>query len=182
MGLLRLVAPGTAVALVAMSSACYEPELRDCTIACQGASDCADGQVCGADHFCAGPDVAGHCSTPATRDASVGATGSDGGGGPLVDAAVPPDAPPDAPTRGILTIMISGHGRVVVQNVGACEYEASPCQLSVPLDQDAILTAWPSNDWRFDNWNAGPCNGSDAAACLFKPALAITVSAKFHKD
>jgi hypothetical protein len=184
-----LLGRSLSLALLAASSACYTPDLRDCTLACSSASDCADGQVCGDDHFCAGPEVAGRCATHATRDASVGATsdaaegggGDGGGGGTLVDAAVP-DAPPDAATHGVLTISISGHGSVVVQNVGTCEYEASPCQLSVPLSQDVVLAAFSSNNWKFDEWNAGPCNGRESPACIFQPSLVMAVGAKFKKD
>jgi hypothetical protein len=78
--------------------------------------------------------------------------------------------------------MISGHGTVYVQDVGECEYQASPCQFVVPLDRDVILAAFPPKDWRFDAWNAGPCNNSQSPACVFQPALAITAGAKFHKD
>lgn len=40
---------------------CYDPAVRDCTITCAAAGDCAAGQVCGPDNFCAAPDVAGTC-------------------------------------------------------------------------------------------------------------------------
>ena len=185
-----LLARASVLALCAASSACYTPELRDCTLACSAATDCADGQLCGADGFCAGPELAGRCPTHGTRDASVGATGdasgggsgSGGGGGQLVDAGVPPDAPPDAPSNGLLTISIGGHGRVIVQNVGTCEYEDAPCQLSVPLDQDVVLAGFASNDYEFDKWNAGPCNGSQTSVCIFQPSLVMVAGAKFRKD
>jgi len=45
-----------ALAVLALAS-CYDPELRDCVVTCAGSDDCADGQVCGADRFCAAPDV-----------------------------------------------------------------------------------------------------------------------------
>jgi hypothetical protein len=179
MGLLARSAP---LALLIASSACYTPELRDCTLACSTASDCADGQVCGDDHFCAGPAMAGHCSSAGTRDASAGATGDGGGGGMPVDAAVPPDAPPDAPTVGLLTIKIADHGSVVVQDVGTCDYTAQPCVFSVPLDQDVVLAAFPSDDRRFDKWTEGPCKDSKLTVCFFPPSLAITASAKLRKD
>jgi hypothetical protein len=188
-----LLARASLLAACVASSACYTPELRDCTLACSTASDCADGQACGADGFCAGPELAGRCPTHGTRDASVGATGDagggggsggtdGGGGGTLVDAGVTPDAPPDAATHGVLTITIGGHGRVIVQNIGACEYEAAPCQFSVPLNQDVILAGFPSNDWKFDKWNAGPCNGRETSVCTFQPSLVMAAGAKFQKD
>lgn len=180
-----LLARGTLVAAAMAGSACYSPELRDCTVACKTPHDCADGQVCGADRFCAGPEVAGRCSLGATRDASIGAIGEDGGR-IAIDAAVPsdapPDAPPDAPTEGVLTISIGGHGRVSVENVGTCEYQTSPCQFVVPLDHDVILAAFSSNDWEFETWNAGPCTGEESSACVFQPSLAMIAGAKFEKD
>lgn len=166
-------------ALAMAASACYSPDVRDCTIACKSGDDCADGQICGSDHFCAGPDTAGTCSTGSRRDASISAT-DDSSVAPPVDAA--PDAPPDAPTEGTLTITIGGHGTVFVQNVGECEYSAAPCHFIVPLDRDVILSVFPPSDWRFDEWNAGPCNHSESPICVFQPALAITAGAKFRKD
>ncbi len=64
--------------------ACYAPTLRDCAVTCAAATECGGGQICGADGFCAAPDVAGTCgamldAAPAT---DVGATGD----------APPPDA------------------------------------------------------------------------------------------
>ncbi len=177
-----LLARGTLMALVMAGSACYAPELRDCTIACKTPEDCADGQVCGADQFCASPEVAGRCSQGgARRDAAIGAANEDAGM-TAIDAAVPPDAPPDAPTEGVLTISIGGHGRVIVENVGTCEYQASPCQVVVPLDHDVILAALPSNGWELDEWNAGPCTGDESPTCVFQPSLAMVAGAKFRKD
>lgn len=176
-----LLARTTLAALVMAGSACYSPNLRDCTIACRSGDDCADGQVCGADQFCASPEVAGRCSGGARRDASIGATGEDGGT-TSIDAAVPPDALPDASTEGVLTISIGGHGRVIVQDVGTCEFQASPCDLLVPLDDDVVLAAFPSNDWELDKWNAGPCNGDESPACVFEPSLSMVAGVKFQKD
>jgi hypothetical protein len=52
----------------------------------------------------------------------------------------------------------------------------------VPLDRDVILYAFPSDDWRFDKWTAGPCNGSKSAACIFEPSLVMIADVKFRKD
>ena len=43
--------------VLAILSGCYEPELRDCTVTCEGATDCADGQTCSAG-LCAANGVA----------------------------------------------------------------------------------------------------------------------------
>ncbi|HEY4238940.1 MAG TPA: hypothetical protein VGM88_03960 [Kofleriaceae bacterium] len=47
---------------VLLLAGCYDPTLKDCVVTCANPGDCADGQVCGADKFCAAPDVAGTCS------------------------------------------------------------------------------------------------------------------------
>lgn len=47
--------------MLALATACYDPDVVDCSVACHGADECADGQVCGADGYCAAPEVAGHC-------------------------------------------------------------------------------------------------------------------------
>jgi hypothetical protein len=59
-------------ALIVALAACYSPTLRDCTLQCASAHDCAGGQVCGNDGYCAAPDVAGHCvaDAAASRDAT----------------------------------------------------------------------------------------------------------------
>jgi len=50
-----------AVFVAMLATACYDPELRDCTVTCHGKHDCAEGQVCGSDGYCAAPDVANKC-------------------------------------------------------------------------------------------------------------------------
>lgn len=57
MSLLGLVG----LAALATAAGCYDPEIVDCSVACQAADECADGQVCGADGYCAAPEVAGRC-------------------------------------------------------------------------------------------------------------------------
>jgi hypothetical protein len=42
-------------------SACYDPDTVDCTITCSAADECAEGQVCDSDGFCAAPEIAGRC-------------------------------------------------------------------------------------------------------------------------
>ncbi len=79
--------PGLAVlvATMVLAAACYDPSLRNCTVTCVAAGDCASGQVCGADGWCAAEAIAGQC-----------AAYLDGG---LADAAEPTDGTPpvDAP-------------------------------------------------------------------------------------
>lgn len=186
-----LLARTLLLALAASTMACYSPELRDCTLACSSTSDCADGQVCGSDRFCASPEAAGSCLAPARRDAGINSTEDDASNPrpPMVDAGmpVPPvDAapPPDAPTQGLLTITISGHGHVYVQGHGTCDYDSAvSCQFTVDLDESVVLGAFSDDedDWRFEKWTAGPCSGSELSTCFFQPGVTNAVTAKFKK-
>ncbi|HEY5938375.1 MAG TPA: hypothetical protein VIU61_27170 [Kofleriaceae bacterium] len=69
--LARLIALGIVVA------GCYEPTLSDCTVECGASADCANGQVCGTDGFCAAPGVAGSCATFAGPDGGQRDAGPD---------------------------------------------------------------------------------------------------------
>ena len=73
-GVVGLVRPALAIVLVATVGACYEPELRDCTVSCSGPGECARGQVCGDDGWCAVPEVAGQCGEPAPVGSSLRVT------------------------------------------------------------------------------------------------------------
>lgn len=159
----------------ALAAGCYEPELRDCTIACSAETDCASGQVCGTDGMCAAPDVAGRCAErPAMIDAGVIVDGAK----PLPDAR--PDATPlpDAPTQGKLTVNIEGRGRVTVMGIGTCN---DNCTYTVPLTTSLTAQADPLAEWRFEKWTQGPCAGQ-LATCNFSSTIAVTISAKFKKD
>lgn len=48
------------VAVTYLVAGCYNPELRDCTVHCSAPRDCAGGQVCRDDGWCAMPEVE-HC-------------------------------------------------------------------------------------------------------------------------
>jgi hypothetical protein len=84
----RLV--GVVVAHLVAVTACYQPELRDCTVQCSAPTDCAGDQVCRADGWCAMPTV---------KDCPMG--GGNGNGDADGDNSnVTPDAataPHDAP-------------------------------------------------------------------------------------
>jgi hypothetical protein len=171
MGLLR-----AGVALVAASAAgCYEPELRDCTLTCSEASDCAGGQVCGSDHFCAAPAIAGRCSS---LPGDAGSNGRDGGvDPPKMDARV--DAPPDAPTHVTLTISIEGQG------IGTCD-EAAPqngqCAFDVPINALVTVQAQSYSDWHFEKWTTVACITVPIASCTFYASVSTPVGVKFKKD
>jgi len=180
MGILRVSGP----LLVAMTSACYSPELRDCTLTCTAASDCADGQVCGSDHFCAAPGIAGRCSS---LPGDAGGTDRDGG----VDDQKMPDArrdaaTPDATAYVLLAITIEGKGRVIVQGIGICE-QAAPqnghCTFPVQLGMVTTAQAQPYWDQRFEKWTTAICAATLGSTCTFTPTTTSTaLGVKFRKD
>ena len=181
MGLLKL---GMGLSVAVAGAACYEPQLRDCTVACTAEADCAAGQVCGSDKLCAAPEIAGRCSTlPGT----AGSGDRDAGVTDVMlhaDAAV--DAPPpDAATHVPLTITIEAKGRVTVNGIGTCD-EAPPqngsCTFLVPKGQllTATATAYPT--WRFDRWTTAACASVPINTCTFTPTAATPLGVKFKKD
>ena len=58
----RVVAVLTRVLALAPLAACYTPDLRDCTVTCTAADDCAGDEVCGPQGLCAAQGVA--CRPP----------------------------------------------------------------------------------------------------------------------
>jgi hypothetical protein len=179
MGLLRI---GVA-SLASIAAGCYSPELRDCTLTCNAASDCADGQVCGSDHFCAAPGIAGQC---AFLPGDAGGSNRDGGiDAPKMPDARPDAAMPDAPTHAVLTISIEGKGRVTVQTIGTCD-ESGPqnghCTYAVPLNLAITVQAQPYEDQRFDKWTTPVCASMSMPSCTFTPVGPTTVGVKFRKE
>jgi hypothetical protein len=56
--------------------ACYDPATVDCTVSCSGEDECATGQTCGSDGFCASPDVAGQCIDPVSLEIDIEGDGT----------------------------------------------------------------------------------------------------------
>ena len=142
-----------AALLVALLAACYEPEAVDCTVECGGPGECADGQVCGSDGYCAAPDVAGNCRMLT-----------------------------DEPRQVSLVIAIAGHGKVTIEHVGNCDTESPSggnCTFLVPAGSMQQLKAVEANDREFISWTS-TCSGS-AANCTLTPVMALTqVGAQFQ--
>ena len=178
MGLLKI---GVAALVAATAAGCYAPELRDCTLSCGAESDCAQGQVCGSDHFCASPEIAGRCSS---LPGDAGSNDRDAGvdGAKLPDAR--PDAPPDAATHAALTVSIEGQGRITVQGF-TCD-KAGPqngmCVITLPLAMLVTAQAQGYPDWRFDKWTSATCATTPIATCTFTLTGATTLTGKFKKD
>lgn len=137
------------------TAACYEPQARDCTVTCNNANECAGGQVCGGDGFCAAPSVAGHCS--------------------VIDA--PPAEMPIA-----LSVVIMGPGKISVEDIGVCSSDTAPhgtCTFSVPARMARQLRAIQlKEDKSFQGWTMG-CSGSQDT-CELTPVMAVTVGARFE--
>lgn len=172
MGVLAGIAAATGVVL----AGCYSPSLLDCTVSCESASDCATGQVCGADRMCASPAVAGRCA--ARVDA-----GHDAPGHP--DAALA-DAPPDGGRMVRLTVQIMGKGSVTVEGIGTCtsqDPDRGNCTYDVVAS--APLTAQASSittSDAFAMWSSATCAGQ-GARCQFTPVLPTVIAARFgHSD
>ncbi len=141
--------------ILAILSGCYAPEVRDCTVTCSAATDCAGGQVCGSDGFCAIAGVAGTC----------------GPGG--VDAAV------DAAPRVMIHLTVDGPGRVEVVGAGMCGGTGpNDCVTSVPKGPVVINAVAMQGDKPFDRWTTPNCAGQ-STTCMFTADTSTTVGAKF---
>lgn len=133
------------------TGACYAPDLRDCTVTCSAADECAGDQVC---------NSAGLCATE-------GATC--GGGG----------AAPDAPAAMVmLRVEVDGTGRVVVDGVGSCD--DGECTWMVPVRMLTFEARRIDNDSPFERWTTSNCAQSMQSSCSFTPTSATTVGAKFR--
>jgi hypothetical protein len=142
------------IALIALLSACYEPSARDCTLECEAPDECADGQVCGADGYCAAPAVAGTCN-------------------PNGDSAEPQIVS--------LIVTIAGKGKVSIDKVGTCDSETSggTCMFDVTPGVMRSLKAIENKDREFISWTS-LCSGS-TMTCTVTPVMALTyVGAKFE--
>jgi hypothetical protein len=151
-----------------LPTACYSPELRDCTVTCGSANECAGDQVCTAAGFCAAPDTTCAQLQPPT-DA-------------MPDAGVrdaPADAPADAPpAHGLLHVRVMDKGSVNIAGVGTCDED---CMYVVVLDAALDARAVPGKDRVFERWTSETCSGQDET-CTLTPSQAITqLSAKFRK-
>jgi hypothetical protein len=180
---------GRAIALSFVASACYSPDLRDCTVSCSAPGDCASGQMCGPQGFCAAPDVS--CAS-----GGGGGGGSSDAGVPIRDAhevdaetIAPADAmpdPPDAPTQTTVHVKIDGQGRVTIIGVGTCESDPpqkGDCTFVVLPNIALIATASPYPDWRFEKWTSAQCMAESTTTCTFAAHGAVTnLSLKFRRD
>jgi hypothetical protein len=172
MGVLRV---RDVLAIALGGASCYSPELRDCTVSCASQNDCANGQVCGADQFCAAPEVAGHCSS---LPSDAGGDDRDAGAG---DGKL--DAAPDPIVMVPMHLKIDGDGRVTVTGQLTCEKQGSQngdCQYQVTLGLPITLDAQPYNGHQFERWTGAPCS-AQGTTCTFIPTGATDLHARFIK-
>ena len=182
-----LLGSSTAFTLL-LASACYSPDLRDCTVSCTAANDCASGQVCGSDRFCASPELAGRCASLPTDDGGTPIPPNRDAGVADAETVAPVDAPPDAPpapeTR-MVHIRIDGQGGVSLTGVGVCDSappQAGDCTFDVILSAQVHAEAYPHFNWRFDKWTQGPCDGDESRDCDFTSSGTTNLNAKFRRD
>jgi hypothetical protein len=157
-----------ALGAAALAAGCYSPALRDCTVTCTGADQCASGQVCGADGFCSAPDVAGTCV-----DAHVGIDAPVSTFDARFDAA-----PPDAPSA-YLHITISGKGKVT-DSVDNISCQTADCSFGVKEGATLVLTATGSGPQHpFQAWTTDNCKGQGSTCAVLIVAPVTLVSAAF---
>lgn len=164
------VLAGIAAALGLALAGCYSPSLRDCTVSCSSASDCATGQVCGSDGMCASPAVAGRCAAQVdagSRDAPPGADA-----GPL----------PDAARTVRLTVQVLGKGSVAIEGTGTCssqDPDKGNCTYDVVAGAPLAAQAMPIDPGdAFAMWSSILCAGQ-GARCPFTPITATVITARF---
>jgi len=154
------------VAALSALTACYSPELTDCTVACTSNDECSGDQRCVAGGFCAASGV---------------------------DCREDPPVQPPAPMRVMLRVDVDGEGKVVVANVGTCtghgpgpgsggsddDARLETCTWSVERGTAVSLHAMMLVDKPFDKWEQS-CAGQDAT-CAVTATDAIVAKARFKK-
>jgi hypothetical protein len=168
------------LAMVSATSlvACYSPSVRDCTVSCNSADDCASDQVC-TSGMCAAPgascDVTIDASNPdaANDDAAM----NDGGGGDAMTDGTPPiDAAAD------LRIVITGRGSVVGDQPGIdCTVPPADCTYGINPGTVVMLTAVDGpGTHTFVDWTTPNCMGAGRTCTVTVTAPVTLVGAAFN--
>ena len=180
-----------AVFAVIVFGACYDPSLRECTVSCASADDCAPDQVCGSDGLCASAAHAGHCAALALPDASpdgrddhTDASDGDPPADARVDARVDA-APPDAPQLGAIHVAITGRGRVLLSATDYCESPNAngiACDLAAPQGPQTLHQMTTHAGDKFKAWS-GACTGTGGDCHVFVViGTTVWVGAEFTED
>ena len=135
--------------------ACYDPVVRDCTVACAGSGACANGQVC----------ERGWCvEDPATT--CTAAAGPDAGSAP----------------QAVLHVVVMGPGEVAVDGAKPC---TDDCTYEVAYGVPHQLVAAANGNHRFQVWSgacsgtAATCELTIAMAAMTPGAMMTVVNAQF---
>ncbi len=164
------------VVATATVAGCYQPDLRDCTVTCAGPGECAHGQVCGDDGYCASADVAGSCATHGLPDAHRAADAR-----PAPDARLAPDAMQVAAS---LHVTIKARGEVVVAPVGvtceAVDDKGASCMYDVFVGEAVTLTEMTTHGGdTFMGWMHPGCTGTVTTCPVSCAPGTTTVGATF---
>ena len=138
--------------VLAILSGCYAPDVRDCTVSCEGSDECAEGQMC----------RMGRCVAEGAT--CMGDT-----------PAVTPDAgPPESQV--VLKIKIGGEGKVEIAGAGSCTQ--AECYLSIPKGT-VTATAVPTSTMHpFEKWVTKNCEG-EGLTCTFSVTSNSYLEVKF---
>jgi hypothetical protein len=153
------------------ATGCYDPALRDCTVWCHGADQCASGQTCGADGWCVAAGAPHTCKIDAPVSPPADAPATPGVDAPVTfDAAPHDDAPADA-SGAILHITITNPGPgSVEESKGAFTCSAAEC--TIPIKEGVALTLVAKPSGQFKQWTGCPlANGSQ---CTITPIGPVT--------
>jgi hypothetical protein len=165
--LLRVAAIGAAA--TAALTACYQPTLRDCTVSCASASDCAGDQVCGESGWCAAQGVV--CALePDAAGADSAVTDAGDSDATMTDTMVPVDA------GASLRIVISGRGSVAgdFPNVD-CQSPPGDCTYGISPGTVVTLTAVDGpGGHEFVDWTTPNCMGM-GRTCIVTISAPVTL-------
>ena len=172
-----------AAVAVACAAGCYDPTLRDCTVACSAIGDCASGQSCQSG-WCVATASETTCA-PGTDRVDSGVVGVDGNpgidGGKHDKDAGPPGSDAGMDAKGSadlvpLHVQVMGPGLVTLDATVTC---MNDCMYLVASGAHE-LTATAADGHSFQMWS-GACSGS-AETCtvtLSAPRDAGNVGARF---
>jgi hypothetical protein len=131
--------------------ACYDPETTDCTVTCGAPDECASGQICDPDGYCAVPEVAGQCVDKTVEKVAL-EIHIDGDG----------------------TVSLDGVG-----DCDSRTAKDRTCSFAIAPNQSRRLRALPNGEKDFKEWSSA-CSG-DSATCELTPVMELTrVGAKFE--
>ncbi|MBA3460093.1 MAG: hypothetical protein H0T46_09050 [Deltaproteobacteria bacterium] len=129
--------------VLAILSGCYAPEVRDCTVSCSSPDECAGGQVCNAQGYCADEGIT--CGNSA------------------VDAG---------DTRVMLRVQVMGKGRVDVIGASSCG-GAGPSDCMIPVPKGPVTLNAVSTGDDFDRWTAGCTTGSSTCSVTVDAPMTV---------